>query len=218
MSAQQSAKQTAQSIAPTKTTSSTTTTTTDAPIVDRTVDQRILAPVVHEHITKKEQEDIQTVIEKEEHQDIYHTTVQPVKDTEIKPEQHKYEQAAVANREFDHDDASRVQARLAEEAAQFRNTVSEGETQRTRVVEPEVVSEHKHIHIHETIQPVIEKETVVPTVIHTTVPIHEVHHEASVFEGTSVAPVMTAEEFKKLGGKVAGAAGAAGSAVNPKGL
>jgi hypothetical protein len=98
--------------------------------------------VLHEHVTRSEEDDIQTIIDKEKHKDVYHTTVQPVQDRGVKATQEKYEQAAVQNREFDYDDQSKVQQRLGEEQAQFRNTISESEAQRTQVVEPTIVSEH----------------------------------------------------------------------------
>jgi hypothetical protein len=59
-------------------------------------------------------------------------------------------------------------------------------------------------HIHETIQPVVHKETVQPSVVHTTVPIHEVHHNASQHHQTSELPAMSLAEFKQQGGVLGG--------------
>ncbi|KAF3904952.1 hypothetical protein ABW20_dc0110160 [Dactylellina cionopaga] len=62
-----------------------------------------------------------------------------------------------------------------------------------------VVGEHVHHHVHDYIQPVIERERVVPHVVHTTVPIHEhIEHEPYIHKG-NVLPVMTLEEFTKKG-------------------
>jgi len=59
-------------------------------------------------------------------------------------------------------------------------------------------------HIHETIQPVIQKETIQPEVVHTTIPIKEVHHEATQHHGTSQLPPVTMDEFKSQKGRAPG--------------
>lgn len=60
-------------------------------------------------------------------------------------------------------------------------------------------------HVHETIQPVIQKEVIQPEVIHTTVPVHEVHHYAASHHPTSTLPAVSMDEFKRKGGKLGGA-------------
>jgi hypothetical protein len=50
--------------------------------------------------------------------------------------------------------------------------------------------------VHETIQPVIEKEVIAPSVVHTTVPVHERHHAAPEYHGVSVLPTKTMSDFK----------------------
>lgn len=59
-------------------------------------------------------------------------------------------------------------------------------------------------HIHETIQPVIQKEVIQPEVIHTTVPIHEVHHNKATHHEVTALPPMTMEQFKAKGGSLTG--------------
>jgi hypothetical protein len=59
-------------------------------------------------------------------------------------------------------------------------------------------------HIHETIQPVVQKETIQPNVVHTTVPIHEVHHNKATHHDTTALPAMTMEQFKAKGGALSG--------------
>jgi hypothetical protein len=54
--------------------------------------------------------------------------------------------------------------------------------------------------VHETVQPVIEKETIQPHTVHTTVPIHEVHHNPAQVHGTTTNPPVTMEQFQKHGG------------------
>lgn len=46
----------------------------------------------------------------------------------------------------------------------------------------------------------IHKETIQPEVVHTTVPVHEVHHASAQHHGVSALPMKTLDEFKSSGG------------------
>lgn len=158
------------------------------------------APVVQENVARTQHENVQTVIDKEIHRDEYSTKVQPVQDTVVAPEVHKTQQAAVQHSTFEHGNQSDVEAKLAAESAKYKNTVTEAETQHTHSVAPVLVNEHVHEHHHQTIQPVIQREVIEPTVVDTVVPIKETHHEAAVHHGTTVAEPITASEFKNMSG------------------
>ncbi|KAI8631747.1 hypothetical protein F5Y19DRAFT_424696 [Xylariaceae sp. FL1651] len=155
------------------------------------------APAVeHETIHRKHEEREQKVVEKERHQDHYKTTIQPLKDREVVPEEHRYEQAGTQHRNIDHNAGNDAKATIEREQAQFKDTSLEGNTQKTTTKEPTLASEHTHHHLHETIQPVIEKETVVPSVTHKTIPIKETHQDPSVYEGTTTNAPISKEEFQ----------------------
>jgi hypothetical protein len=47
-------------------------------------------------------------------------------------------------------------------------------------------------------------ETIEPHVTHTTVPVHEVHHNASQHHAASALPAVSMSEFKQQGGALAG--------------
>jgi hypothetical protein len=47
-------------------------------------------------------------------------------------------------------------------------------------------------------------ETIEPHVTHTTVPIHEVHHNAAQHHAASALPAVSMAEFKKQGGSLTG--------------
>lgn len=47
-------------------------------------------------------------------------------------------------------------------------------------------------------------ETIQPTVVHTIVPIHEVHHNAPQIHTTSALPAVSMADFKKQGGVLTG--------------
>ena len=56
----------------------------------------------------------------------------------------------------------------------------------------------------QTIQPVVQKETIQPSVVHTTVPIHEVHHNEAKHHASSALPAVSMADFKKQGGSLTG--------------
>jgi hypothetical protein len=58
--------------------------------------------------------------------------------------------------------------------------------------------------VHENVQPVVHKETIQPEVVHTTVPIHEVHRADAEHHGTSVLPMKNMEDFTAGGGILTG--------------
>lgn len=47
-------------------------------------------------------------------------------------------------------------------------------------------------------------EVLQPSVVHTTVPVHEVHHNAAQHHTTSALPAMSLDEFKTQGGTLTG--------------
>jgi hypothetical protein len=50
----------------------------------------------------------------------------------------------------------------------------------------------------------MNKQTIEPHVVHTTVPIHEVHHNAAQHHATSELPPVSMSEYKKQGGVLTG--------------
>ena len=162
--------------------------------------------VVHEHVTPTRHEEATTVIDREVHQDHHHTSVQPIHHREVLPEQHKQNVVPVEHKEHRHGDHEGIKERLAAEAAQFKDVREKGKTEHTHEINPVIAGEHRHHHVHETIQPIIQKETIQPSVVHTTVPIHEVHHNAPQHHAATALPAISMAEFKKQGGSLKGMA------------
>ncbi|KAK0344712.1 hypothetical protein LTS02_014439 [Friedmanniomyces endolithicus] len=171
---------------------------------DTTVHEKVAPAVTHETINRTKHEDVQTAIDKEVHQDHYHTSVQPVVDRQILPESHHHNIVPVEHRQFEHDSPEAVQQRLRAEQAKFRDEQIRVEGQTTSSVAPVVAGEHIHHHVHETIQPVVNRETIEPHIVHTTVPIHEVHHNATQHHATSALPAVSMSDFKNQGGVLSG--------------
>lgn len=116
---------------------------------DTTVHEKVAPAVVQENIVKKRHEEAQTAIDREVHQDHYHTSIQPVQDREVLPEQHKHRMVGVEHREHRHGNAEAVEARLEQERAQFRDVRTETAATETHSVAPVIAGEHKHHHVHE---------------------------------------------------------------------
>ena len=166
---------------------------------------QIIKPAVeHEEVIRTERDEMQTAIDREVHQDHYHTSVQIVKDREVLPEQHTDRVVPIENRSFQHGNPDHVKQRLEAEAAQFKSTRSVSEVQHSTTTNPTISSEHVHHHVHEVIQPVIQKETIQPRVVHTTIPIHEVHRNEPKHHTATQLPALTMEEFKRQGGYLSG--------------
>ena len=118
---------------------------------------------MNEQVIKQRHEEAQTAIDREVHQDHYHTSVQPVKDREVLPEQHSHRMAAVEEREIQHGDSNAIKARLEEERMQFQNTRSEAGTKETHSVAPVIAGEHVHHHVHEVSNPSLKFSKTLPT-------------------------------------------------------
>ncbi|KAI1263469.1 hypothetical protein F5Y18DRAFT_129372 [Xylariaceae sp. FL1019] len=157
--------------------------------------------VEHETVRRKHEHREQEVIDRERHQDHYKTTVQPLKDRDVGDTEHKYEEAGVEHRHISHDKGDDAKAILARKKAQFEDTSKDARTEHKHTKEAAEEHEHVHHHLHETIQPVIEKETVLPSVTHKKIPIKETHQEAPMDHGVEVKKPISIDEFQgRLGG------------------
>ncbi|OTB04986.1 hypothetical protein M426DRAFT_11075 [Hypoxylon sp. CI-4A] len=171
---------------------------------DTTVHESVEPAKQHERIKPTEHEEVNTAINKEVHQDHYHRTVVPVHDREVLPEQHQHKVGSVQHRDYDHRDHDITKRALAEENEKFKNHRAVEDTTHTKAHAPTVQGEHVHHHVHETIQPVVEKETIQPNVVHTIVPIHETHHNQAQHHSTTNLPPISMEEYKRKGGALSG--------------
>jgi hypothetical protein len=136
-------------------------------------------------------------------QDHYHTTIQPLQDREVEPTRHDHKTEAVEERQINKDTQGKdVKAQVAAERNQFKSTTSEAATKESKAKEATIEGETVHHHLHETIQPVIEKERVIPEVTHVTKPVHEVVKEESVNLGVTKAKPISVDQFQgKLSGE-----------------
>jgi len=162
--------------------------------VDQTVDAEVAPAVEHTHVKKQHETREQTVVEKEKHQDHYHTTVQPLKDSEVLPEKHDYTQET-KNVSVNRDDGG-AKAKAEADAAGFKSTKDQKQFE-SKTQEPTQVGEHVHHHLHETVVPVIEKEVIDPSVTHKRVDVKEKIQEPAKNHGVTTNSAVSVGEFEK---------------------
>ncbi|KAF2712790.1 hypothetical protein K504DRAFT_499865 [Pleomassaria siparia CBS 279.74] len=162
------------------------------------VDKQVAPAVTHEKVKDVHETRTQTEVEKEVHQDHYHTTVQPLKDREVQGEVHDHKAGKHETKEFEHDDVEGTKKKVAEQqkGQQFENSTTQDKEEKS-VDEGKIDGgTHVHHHLHETIQPVIEKETVKPSVTHVKDHVKEKHHAAAKLHGTTVNEAISVDDFK----------------------
>ena len=124
-----------------------------------TKEEKVVPAVEHETIRKEHETKEERIVDKEKHQHHYHTTVQPLEDREVLPTKVDQEVAPSEVREYNHDDGEDVKGKVDARNAGFQSTTEEGKTFETTTKDETVAGEQVHHHLHETIQPVIEKGT-----------------------------------------------------------
>lgn len=112
-----------------------------------------------------------------------------------RPEKHSFNAVPVEHKTVNHGNKEDVQAALQRDAANYMNTSTVHDTKHTASTAPVVEGEHTHHHVHHHVQPVIQKETVQPEYVHTTVPIHETHHASAIHHEATVLPAKTLDEY-----------------------
>lgn len=110
----------------------------------------------------------------------------------------------VEHRSFDHDKPE-LSRTVEQDAARYKDSSVTHDTTHSVSKAPIITGEHVHHHLHQHVQPVIQKDTIRPEVVHTTVPVHETHHAPTVSHGTTTLPTKTWAEFEKeTGGAITG--------------
>ncbi|KAI1844175.1 hypothetical protein JX266_009659 [Neoarthrinium moseri] len=168
-----------------------------------TVQKEKAAAVVHEDVKAHEHEKVDTVVDKDVHQDHYRTTIQPIQDKNVLATKHEYRENE-AERDIDHRD-NKAKEQAKREAAKFHNEKIVEDTTHSKERAPTKKEEHIHHHIHETVQPVIERETLQDKIIHTTNHIHETEHLNDKHHEAKVAPAISMADFEKGLGSQSGA-------------
>ncbi|ODO01755.1 hypothetical protein I350_06584 [Cryptococcus amylolentus CBS 6273] len=151
--------------------------------------------VVQEHVRPQEHVKTADAIDRERHIHHHQHRVQPVADAQTLPEKHVHSTAPVVHTEHTEDMLPEHQQTLQQQRGLHQNQKTEGAVERSGEHVGVAVNEHAHHHIHETIQPVIQRETVAPTVVHKTNAIHETVKEAPIVHEVTTLPTVSAAEY-----------------------
>jgi len=165
-----------------------------------TQDESIVAPVTHESIQHQETEEVLRARQHDRH--IHHLQhhVQPVQDKEIRDEVHHSNVLPKTDLHESHANTKEDSKAFKAIGNQFENQTIDAGTTRSIVDLGEKTNTVEHHHIHNVIQPVIEKETHDRHRIHTTVPIHHVTHEAPIVHQSIQHQPLNMKDFLQRGG------------------
>lgn len=173
--------------------------------VGTTQTHETVAPaVVQETVNRHQHEQVQVVEDREHHVHHHQQRVQPVVDKVQQAELHKHNVLPVEHKERTHEMTEGAKKALADQQTAYQNTQTVNPTTRSTEQVAAVGQDVTHHHVHETIQPVIQREVVQQEVVHTTVPVHHVIHEKPVVHEATVEPTLTMDQFSKKGGSLTG--------------
>ncbi|RPA80919.1 hypothetical protein BJ508DRAFT_376863 [Ascobolus immersus RN42] len=173
---------------------------------DTEVEEVIKPAIVHEKVIPSETLRTDRHVEREVHQDHYQTRVQPIvegktvlpteTETHNLPTEHREIRAGTHH-------SKDIEAQLAAEQREFQSRTVVAPTTTSRQEGNITVEEHRHHHVHEIVQPVLEREVVQPKIVHTNQNIHETIEKEPTFHPKTVQPTMTLDEFQRSGGSLA---------------
>ncbi|WFD42497.1 hypothetical protein MPSI1_001142 [Malassezia psittaci] len=166
------------------------------------VDQDVqhLAPVTRETLHRQEIEELHREREHHIHQHHIQHHVQPVLDTVHLAEQlHSRVVPATTIREV-HANTDKDAALLRSVAGTPKDTFSQAPIERSVIDKGETVREIVHHHIHNIVQPIIEKDIYEYHRIRTTVPTTQITHEAPIVHESTAHQPIRKEDFVKGGG------------------
>jgi len=181
---------------------SATSTNSGVNVAAGNVDQDVqhLAPVVHQHHYRHEIEELLREREHHIHQHHIQHHVQPVLESEYLTEQiHSRVVPATTIREV-HANTDKDAALMRAVAGTPKDTFSQAVTDRSVVDKGETVREIVHHHIHNIVQPIIEKDIHEYHRIRTTIPTTHITHEAPIVHESTAHQPIRKEDFVKGGG------------------
>jgi hypothetical protein len=167
---------------------------------DVTVDKDVVeqAPVVHERVHKTIVDENQKVIDRDHDVDHYKKKIQPIQVTEDDGTARQTGKVTHDERKVDLEDDAATKAKLAAEDAKLKSS-KDVDVKHEQVQKKDIVNEKEHHHLHEKIQPVIEKDVYQKQVNENVEHIHESVRDKALVEETEVLPTkkMAAKDLKQ---------------------
>ena len=168
------------------------------------VDQDVqhLAAVTHETHQRHEVEEVQRQREHERHVHHIQHHVQPVVDSEHSAEKVHSKIHPVTRVQETHASTDKDAALLTSVAGKHKDEYTEAPLHRQVVDKGELVNESIHHHVHNVVQPIIEKDSHEYHRIQTTIPTHVVTHEAPIVHESTQHKPVSKDEFLSGGGSL----------------
>ncbi|KAG5643862.1 hypothetical protein DXG03_009546 [Asterophora parasitica] len=135
------------------------------------------------------------------HQDQHHR--QPVvdEDENVGPEKHPTKVQPITNIRERHSSKDGISD---EQVRGPRDSVENSPKERNVVDKGEKITELEKHHVHNIVQPVIDKQTISPNTIHTTIPIQHTTHDAPIIHEPQTHATVSVEDFLRKGGRLEG--------------
>ncbi|RDB18316.1 hypothetical protein Hypma_000534 [Hypsizygus marmoreus] len=177
---------------------------TSMPSKDASNDSHQLDPVTHEKVRHHETEEVLRQRDHDRH--IHHVQhhTQPVVDKDVREERHHDKVHPTTHINESHTNSSDDKALFHGQVGEHQHSLEHGAKERTIIDRGEDLNESQQHHVHHVVQPVIEKETHDQHRIHTTIPIHQVTHEAPVVHQSQTHNPVSMEHFSQKGGALSG--------------
>lgn len=153
--------------------------------------------VVQEHIRPQERVETAEAVDRERHVHHLQHRLQPVEDKQTLDTKHINTTEPVIAREHKEEMRPEHQEALAKQRNLAQDTRSTGAVEKSGEHVGTALNEHQHHHIHETVQPVVQRETVDPTVVHKTKAVHERVEDAPIVHEVTTLPTISADKYAK---------------------
>ncbi|GAA96417.1 uncharacterized protein L969DRAFT_95745 [Mixia osmundae IAM 14324] len=163
---------------------------------------QMLAHKTHENIKQHEVEEVTRERQHDRHiHHVQHTT-QPIYDERNNAEQHERRSVPVTQIKEGHATADADKAAFAAQVGQHSDRTTHSGKDRQVIDKGERLTENTHHHVHNVVQPIIERDVHQNTRIHTTIPVSQETHEAPIVHQSQDLKPISMSQFKSQGNEL----------------
>ncbi|GAA95701.1 uncharacterized protein L969DRAFT_101795 [Mixia osmundae IAM 14324] len=160
---------------------------------------QMLAHKTHENVKHHEVEEVTRLREHDRHiHHVQHTT-QRIRDEQVNETQHHERAVPVTQIKEGHATADADKLAFREQVGAHTDMITHAPKERQVVDKGEVLTENVHHHVHNVIQPIVERTTHDHHRIHTTIPVHHTTHEAPIVHQSQELEPISMAQFTSQG-------------------
>lgn len=152
-----------------------------------------LAPKVHERVHRTIVDENQREITRDHHVDHYVQKIQPIAVSEFRETSNAAGTDLTLEQEIDNSHDEEARNAMAKQDAAIQDTAEE-DVHHERIDKEDIVHDKTHHHIHERIQPVLEKDIYEKEVRHNKETVKATIHDKDVIDATEVLPTKFVKE------------------------